>query len=95
MIKAVTGVVGENLTSKKTLLNVLDQISSISLRQLKSSASCMLLEFSVKMIVAEWEYRDTVYLICGPRVLNGLPIGLSEVSADVHFQNICQGLNLV
>lgn len=83
------------ITSKKTLLNVLDQISSISLTQLKSSAPCMLLEFSVKMRAAEWEYRDTVYLICGPRVLNGLPIGLSEVSADVHFQNICQGLNLV
>lgn len=44
---------------------------------------------------AEWEYRDTVYLICEPRVFNGLPIGLSLASADVHFQNICQGLSLV
>ncbi len=26
---------------------------------------------------------------------NGLHIGLSLASADVHFQNICQGLSLV
>lgn len=84
-----------NLTSGKTLLNVLDQISSISLKQLKSSDPCMLLEISFKMIGAVGEYRDTVYLICEPRVFNGLPIGLSLASADVHSQNICQGLSLV
>lgn len=82
-------------TYEKTLLNVSDQISSIRPRQLKSSDPCMLLEISFKMIVAEREYRDTVYLICGPWVFNGLPIGLSPASADVHFQNICQGLSLV
>ena len=84
-----------NLTSGKTLLNVLDQISGISLKQLKSSDPCMLLEISFKMIGPERENRDTVYLICEPRVFNGLPIGLSLASADVHFQNICQGLSLV
>lgn len=63
MIKAAIGRGGGgsvNLTSEKILLNVLDQISSISHIQLKSSASCMLLEFSVKMIAAEWECGDTV-----------------------------------
>lgn len=95
MIKAFIGVVSVNLTSEKTLLNVLGQISSISLRQLNSSDPCMLLEISFKMIGAEREYRDTEYLICEPRVFNGLPIGLSLASADVHFQNICQGLSLV
>lgn len=84
-----------NLTSEKTLLNVLVQISSVCLRRLKSSDPCMLLEISFKMIVAERKYTDTVYLICEPRVFNGLPIGLSLASADVHFQNICQGLSLV
>lgn len=52
-----------NLPPEKTLLNVLDQISSIRLRQLKGSDPCILLEISFKMIGAEQEYRDTVYHI--------------------------------
>lgn len=82
-------------SSEKTLLNVLDQISRISLIQLKSTDPCALFHTGFKMIEAQREQRDNFYLICEPRVFNGLPIGLSPASADVHFQNICQGLSLV
>lgn len=59
-----SGVVSVSLTFQKALLNVVQQISSISLRQLKSSESCILFEISLEMREAMREYQDTVHLIC-------------------------------
>lgn len=56
----------------------------------------MLSEISVKAIVAvRGNLGDGFYGVGGPGLFNGLPIGLGLASADVHFPNICQGLNLV